>query len=358
MKIALVAASLPEPNKKPCGVDVAVHRLANTLANLAGNEVTMFCLNAPPADARYQFQPLFPQFPWLKTSKLGRLLVFPALLNFVDFRSFDVVHFHGDDWFYLNRPIPSVRTLHGSALNEARSATSLKRKIAQSLVYPLEHLSTRLATIPLAIGTDTASIYQIETLVDNGVHLDRFCSGAKTADPSILFVGTWAGRKRGKFLFETFVQQILPQVPQATLYMVCDSCPAHPRVVDVRVPSDAQLAELFRQSWVFAYPSSYEGFGIPYVEALASGTPIVCSPNVGSTYVLAAGKYGVITEDQAFGPAVVELLTNADRRAQLAENGRDRAQQFSWTTVAQHHQAIYHQAIARFGRELRQRQSA
>lgn len=344
MKIAIFAVSLPEPNRKLGGVEVAVHRLANELANNPRDDVVVFSLGNCPAEARYQHQTLFNDFKWLKT-KLGTWFVLPFLLNFIDFSDFDVIHLHGDDWFYVKRTIPSVRTLHGSALNEARTATSLKRKFVQSIIYPLEHVSAKLASLSLAIGTDTAHIYHLSHTIDNGVSLERFYPGAKTPEPSVLFVGTWQGRKRGEFVFNQFIQHVLPTFPNAKLWMVSDGCPDHPNVVDCKFPSDAELADLFRTAWVFAYPSTYEGFGIPYIEAMASGTAIVSSPNPGAEYVLDKGQYGVIAEDQRFGSLLLELLQDSDKRLLLAQKGIERAQIFSWKIVAEHHREMYQKVI-------------
>lgn len=344
MKIAIYSTSLPQPNSKIPGVDSAVHRLANELAKNIQDEITVISLTDCPSDASYRHTKLFANVQWLKRNKIFRLFVLPFLLNFVNFKCFDIIHFHGDDWFYICRTVPTIRTLHGSALNEARSATSLKRKLVQYIVYPLEHISARLATIPLAIGKDTAEIYDIKHIIDNGINLKLFFPGSKSKEPTILFVGTWNGRKRGKFLFETFVNCILPKVPNAKLYMVSDTCSPHPNVVDVRFPDDLALAELYRQAWVFAYPSTYEGFGITYLEALASGTAIVSSPNVGAINVLAEGKYGEIVDDDSFANNVIELLKNSEKRSMLETLGHERVKEFSWDVVASKHREIYKQA--------------
>ena len=284
MRIALFHSTLPSPTRKVGGVEVVVHQLANHLVH-AGHAVTVFSLSPRPDDARYDHKQLFARWPRLITSPFLRLFVLPILLNGVSFRDYDVVHFHGDDWFYLRRSVPSVRTLHGSALEEARTARSWKRRLVQRLLYPLEHLAVRLSTTALAIGPKTARLYPRTVLVNNGVDLTRFRPGPKSPQPRILFVGTWGGRKRGEFLFDLFRDQVLPVVPDATLVMVCDhvsdACASHPNVAFHARPSDEQLAQLYREAWVFAFPSTYEGFGLPYVESMASGTAVLTSPNDG-----------------------------------------------------------------------------
>jgi phosphatidyl-myo-inositol alpha-mannosyltransferase len=348
MKIAIVAAQLPESGRKLGGVEVFIHRLANQLSSDPTNEVTVFGLNQCSFTASYQYQPLFSQLAFLKRRKLFIWFVFPWLLHFVQFKDFDVVHFFGDDWFYFFRPQPTIRTMSGSALNEARTATSLKRKIIQYLIYPLEHLSVRLSSAAVGIGTDSQKIYGLDQVIPIGVDQQRFYPGNKTSEPSILFVGTWQGRKRGQFVFEKFVENVLPRVPDAKLFMVSDTCQPHPNVISVTFPDDESLAQLYRESWMFAYPSIYEGFGMPYVEALSSGTAIVTSPNTGAESILCDGEYGIVIDDEHFADAMVDLLLNPSSRTQYEAKGLMRAAQFDWDVIAQDYMQTYCEAINRF----------
>lgn len=349
MRIALFHSTLPSPSQKVAGVEVVVHKLANTLVH-AGHAVTVFSLSPRPDDARYNHERLFPEWPRLLSSPLLRMFVLPVLLNRVSFQGFDVVHFHGDDWFYFRRTIPSVRTLHGSALEEARTATSWKRRAAQYLLYPLERLAARLATRTLAIGPNTTQLYPHTQLINNGVDLSLFHPGEKSATPRVLFVGTWSGRKRGRFLFERFVNEVLPKVPDATLVMVSDevseACATHPNVEFWAHPSDPELAELYRSAWVFAYPSIYEGFGLPYLEAMASDTAVLASPNDGARHVLDDGTCGLIADDADFGTALVRLLQSPALRDALVQAGRQRVASFSWDEIAQTHLQIYNEIQA------------
>lgn len=350
MNIALFHTTLPEPGRKPGGVEVAVHRLANTLAQTPGDAVTVFSLTPEPHGAAYTHVQLFAEQPRLRENRALRLFMLPFLLNKVSFQDFDVLHLHGDDWFFVRRGVPTVRTLHGSALEEARSATSLKRRLSQLCVYPLEHASARLATVPLAVGPRTQAIYGLDRLAENGVDTRRFRPGPKAARPRVLFVGTWEGRKRGRFLFEVFTQEVLPRVPEAELYMVSDFCPAHENVTFVRFPDDDALARLYRSAWVFAYPSVYEGFGIPYVEAMASGAAVLTSPNDGADHVLDGGAYGIVASDAAFGARLAGLLEDVPARRRLEARGLERAQAFTWQAVAAQHRDAYRQAIATWKR--------
>jgi glycosyltransferase involved in cell wall biosynthesis len=338
LRIAIFHTSLPCEGRKIGGVEAAVHRLASSFAENPQIDVTVVSCGEKPEGATYKFKRIFPV---ALRNRLMRLLVLPVVLNFVDFRRFDVVHTHGDDWFWVWRRVPTVRTMHGSALREAQTATRLRRKLLQYGVYPLEQLSTRLATRSVAVGRDTMHLYRCNDVVGNGVDLAKFTSGAKTPFPMVVFIGLWEGRKRGYFAFRTFVDFVLPRLPDAQLHMVSDMTEDHPSVFLHTHPDDETLAALLSRAWVFCYPSVYEGFGIPYIEAMASGTPIVSSPNAGASDVLQDGEYGVICGDDEFGEKLLAMLTCPSTRQSFASRGVRRAKQYSSEAIATRYLEIY-----------------
>ena len=344
-RILMLHTTLPEPGRKLGGVEVAVHRLANALVDL-GAPVTVASLTAAPADARYARRTLFGALPWLHTSRFGRLVVLPLLLNALRLDDAEVVHFHGDDWFVLRRPRATVRTLHGSALREAQRATRPGRRILQYLVYPLERLAARLATTAVAVGEDTAVLHGIRTVIGHGVDAALFHPGVKSPTARVLYVGTWEGRKRGRWLYELFVDQIAPRHPDVELHFIGDVVPPmHARVRFEEFPDDEALARAYREAWVFALPSTYEGFGIPYLEAMASGTAVLATPNPGAVELLGNGRFGVLADDTVFADALLRLLDTHDVRDRLAAAGLERSREFTWPKVATAYLAVYAQAI-------------
>jgi glycosyltransferase involved in cell wall biosynthesis len=99
--------------------------------------------------------------------------------------------------------------------------------------------------------------------------------------------------------------------------------------------SDADLAALYAGSELFAYPSLYEGFGLPIVEAMAAGAPVLTS-NISSLPEV-AGDAGVLVDPRsvpAIRDALSQLLEDAPRRAALRSAGRARAAVFSWEHTA------------------------
>jgi len=99
---------------------------------------------------------------------------------------------------------------------------------------------------------------------------------------------------------------------------------------------------LYRRTWVYASPSSYEGFGLPYLEAMACGTPVVASPNPGSREVLDDGRCGVLATDASFARELTAILGDAPRRAALAAEGLRRARDYSLSRmVGEYEELLY-----------------
>jgi phosphatidylinositol alpha-mannosyltransferase len=111
--------------------------------------------------------------------------------------------------------------------------------------------------------------------------------------------------------------------------------------------SSEQLAELYRSSWVFCLPSTYEGFGVPYVEAMAARTAVVAtSPNPGAREVLADGRFGMFVDDAELGQTLVRILSDAALRDSLETRGIERSRMFGWDKVAEMYEDAFAKAIA------------
>lgn len=115
---------------------------------------------------------------------------------------------------------------------------------------------------------------------------------------------------------------------------------------------DAELAALFASAEVACIPSLYEGFSLPAVEAMASGTPIVASRVGALPEVLgtdgACAELVAPADVDALTHAIGKLLDSPERRRSLGEAGRRRAVSvFSWDAVAAQTVRVYRQAIER-----------
>ena len=107
---------------------------------------------------------------------------------------------------------------------------------------------------------------------------------------------------------------------------------------------DARLAELYRGAACVAYPSLYEGFGMPVLEAMACGVPVVTSAG-GATEEVAGGA-AVLVDPLDPASIAAGLEEASSRRQELARLGLDRAQAFSWAETAAATAEVYREAAA------------
>jgi alpha-1,3-rhamnosyl/mannosyltransferase len=111
--------------------------------------------------------------------------------------------------------------------------------------------------------------------------------------------------------------------------------------------AEADLPGLYSAAALFAFPSLYEGFGLPVLEAMACGTPVICShasslPEVGGE---AVGYFDPLDE-QSIGEALLQMTGDADLRGDLAQRGLARARSFAWERCAQQTLEVYRHMTA------------
>jgi glycosyltransferase involved in cell wall biosynthesis len=340
----MISYFLPTVGRKVGGVERVAHDLAEGLVS-RGHEVVVWSYDARPDQASYVVRQL--PFRPFAMSWLGRRITMGYLGNLlpllIDWRGIDVIVAHGESCLlpFVGKPI--LRVMHGSALAEAMSATSPWRCLHQLGVYLQELLAGVSLSGCVAVSQSTRHYNPfIRQMIPNGIDTEAFFpdESARSPVPSILFVGTLQGRKRGAQLLQWFEQTIRPRHPRAVLWMVSTPGPEIPGVRYFHGIDNVQLVQLYRQAWVYASPSRYEGFGLPYVEAMASGTPVVASPNPGSREVLDEGRYGLLADDARFPEVVNRLLGAPAERQEWARRGQERARHYSRTTMIERYERL------------------
>lgn len=334
MKIGITSLYLPSGSK--IGVGYQVHYLANELVK-RGHQVTVFSQSGASEDSRYEVVVV-------PARKRLRTFGFAWDLRRYDFTRFDTLNAHGDDWFLWGCKRPRhIHTFHGSCFAEMLHARTPVVKVRMAALALCEFTACVLADELVAVSANTRRfIPMVRRVIPDGVDLTSFFpTEQKSPVPSLLFVGTMQGRKRGAMLLELFQRQVRPSVPGAELWTVCEE-PVQGEGVRWfgRIPLET-LGDLYRRAWVFCLPSSYEGFGVPYIEAMASGTPVVASPNLGAREVTDEGRFGLIAPDRQLAETLIRTLTDGAVRDRLRAAGLQRAQDFRWDRVCAQYEALY-----------------
>ncbi|MEY4925802.1 MAG: hypothetical protein RI894_238 [Bacteroidota bacterium] len=177
--------------------------------------------------------------------------------------------------------------------------------------------------------------------------------------PLILYVGSIIERKN---LFNLVkAMELLPKsLDQAVLYIVGGGKNAYrtqieqyiaakklgSRIVFLQNVSDEDLAAWYQRASVFVYPSVYEGFGIPVIEALFSGTPVITSTQLALTE--AAGEDSLcidVSKPEVIADAISIVLNNKDLAEKMSEKGLLYAQRFLPERVTNELMAVYQNCI-------------
>jgi glycosyltransferase involved in cell wall biosynthesis len=184
-------------------------------------------------------------------------------------------------------------------------------------------------------------------------------------DDFLLFVGTLEPRKNLVTLVRAFAA--LPRsentkLPQLVivgrkgwlnddLFATVKASGVEGRINLTGYLSDEELCALYSSCRVFIYPSLYEGFGLPPLEAMACGAPVVTSRIASIAEVTGEAARLFAPEDvEALTRELHALLNNEDERRHLAALGLKRAAEFSWERTARETREVYDEALRRAGK--------
>ncbi len=177
----------------------------------------------------------------------------------------------------------------------------------------------------------------------------------------ILAVGNLQPRKNLNRLLEAFATT-LPELPRttqlvivgkahwqaSTVYQAIEELGITDRVVLTGYVPDDDLPALYCMASLFVYPSLYEGFGLPVLEAMACGTPVITS-NVASLPEV-AGESAILVDPyqvEEIAQAMQRVMTDHDLAKGLSRKGGEHVKQFSWLKTARETYSIYQSAMER-----------
>ena len=239
-----------------------------------------------------------------------------------------------------------------SAIERADMLIAISESVRRDLIERMHAPAERIVVTPLAADPGLARV------TDPAV-LDRARRRYRLPERFVLFLGAMEPRKNLLRLIEAWAA-LKPAVRRETALVVAgaqgwlnDSVRSRVATLELgdRVHlagyvEGEDLAALYSLATVFAYPSLWEGFGLPVLEAMACGTPVLTSDI--SSLPEVAGAAAVLvppTDVEAIADGLLRLLEDAALRADLAERGRRQAASFSWERCARETLAVYNSVV-------------
>lgn len=175
-----------------------------------------------------------------------------------------------------------------------------------------------------------------------------FCLGAEDPRKNTLrLVHAYLSLLKQNAVSENLVISGYANWEKSASYLAVKEAGAEERVKFLGFITISELAQLYRKATIFAYPSLYEGFGIPILEAFSSGCSVIASnvtsiPEVGGD---AALYFDPLSEDE-IAKTLLQVLSNSVLREEFKARGYERAKQFSWAETARKTLAVYEECMS------------
>jgi glycosyltransferase involved in cell wall biosynthesis len=299
----------------------------------------------------------------------------------------DVIHVPHTFWRPLPVSCPYVMTVHDllDYMYRAKARTGVGRILHFYLTRQVMQRASRLVAVSNFTKQDLQRFFQINAkkieVVYNALD-EKFALGHTTPEerqtiveryqvntPFILYAGRISPHKNVARIIESFsaLKTELAKdgrYPDLKLIIIGDEVSKHPdlrRAVirsgmqnDVRflgfVPIEV-LRIFYDTAKVFVFPSLYEGFGLPPLEAMAHGTPVVTS-NCSALPEVAGNAALLVNPENIFeiSRALYRTLTDTDLRARLKDAGKVQSERFSWETSVRKLICVYEEVAAQRGR--------
>lgn len=246
--------------------------------------------------------------------------------------------------------------LCAASVRRARRVIAVSRQTADDLVACFDVAQEKVRVVPNGVSA--------EFQPGEAAAIARFRRSKGLPDRFVLYVGTLEPRKNVDGLVRAYARwrQAHPEQGDVKLVLgggkgwyydaifrtVADAGLADHVLFPGFIPA-AELPQWYQAADLFVYPSQFEGFGLPVLEAMACGAPVICSRTGSLLEVAGDAALTVLPGDETtLAAAITLLLSQPALAAELTRRGLRQAQRFSWRRCAQQTLAVYDEA-ARLG---------
>ena len=290
-------------------------------------------------------------------------IAFSRVRQWISQGEFDLLHLH-------EPAIPSISLLacwaaEGPLVGTFHAAAKRQKvtfAVAPFLEPVIEKLTARIAVSEAARETLTEHLETDAIVVPNGIYATRYSAGLidlKYSGNTIGFMGRFEESRKGLAILIEALPQVIAQIPDIKIFV---AGPGDSQEILKQIQpslrsrftflgkiSEEEKANFLTSVGLYIAPNTGgESFGIILAEALAAGASVVASDISAFDSLLGHGRYGTLFESenpQDLALKIVALLQDSTLRKEIAQRGKDYAQQFDWDVVADKIYDVYEMAM-------------
>jgi glycosyltransferase involved in cell wall biosynthesis len=263
---------------------------------------------------------------------------------------YDLIPFIYPQYFSLSQRL-IYHLAHILALGTARRVVAISRATQTDLTHFFRLDPQRVTVTPLAADTNYVPCQegQIAAVRNKYVLPEKYVLYMGSNKPHKNLGRLIEAWKTANIKFQTLNFKLVVaghwdnRYPEAQQHV--EKLGLNDRVIFIGPVQEADLPPLYSGAELFVFPSLYEGFGLPVLEAMACGTPVVCSNT--SSMPEVAGDAAILVNPLdvgALAEAIGRTLANKDLRQNMREKGLAQAAKFSWERAARETLAVYDRA--------------
>lgn len=277
-----------------------------------------------------------------------------------------ILHYSADTGPLLRTRQPSIVTVHGVASRWITTArTTSQESIWRRRVSRAIRSTSGVITVSESSADDVSAVFGVDrakiTVIPHGIDRTRFATKASLSGtlkhlasrPYALYLGNIEPRKNLIALVEAFQT---PEVKKLGVRLAIAGRPAWNAEASLEAiakggvdyfgfVSDKERAALMQHAVLFVFPSLYEGFGFPVLEAMAAGTPVLTSTR-GSLAEIAGPALTIDdVTTEAIASGLVDALGSTEARERSVHAGLDWVKNFSWDESVERHIGAYKEVL-------------
>ncbi len=273
----------------------------------------------------------------------------------------DMAIYHHPEWFPgAAKQILSTKVLVPRAIKQAKRIISVSEFTKRDVMDLFKVSEEKITVIPEGVAQEDLR-FKISDLRFSAHGGSAF--GGKIQKPYILFLGTIEPRKNIKTIIDAFVDlqksKIINLKSKINIELLIAGGKgwnneeifkaikaAGPSVRHLGAVSHEEKLALMSHAAVFVWPSLWEGFGLPVLEAMSLGVPVITSNTTSLPEVVGEAALTIDPENKdELGNALRSVLRDENLRQELSRKGKERARQFTWDKTAQKTLEVYEQCV-------------